>query len=465
MRYIVYIAEIILLLYLLYYSFRHVCKKNIKQFKITTIVLSSFIVLNFIATMTTYNNFIVFLFSTYDSCKYFALIYYMLAIHISKNEFIELLNLLTGVVIMQTICAVCQYFGSDFFFDAFRGKYKIVSRSGNFRSIGMFPYGIELGNYSCILFALYYNFSKLLKNRGFYRVIEICLVICVFISGTRTSMAILAFIFIMSNINNLKNFIRTLLIIGFVTLIGISFVNLDEIIARTKLDLSIELPRTYYMKKGIEVWKDHPLFGIGYTTFASAKYRESTNDIIFDQYDAHKFDYANLQTSDSFMVELIPEYGVFGIMLIILYGRNIWIYYRKKQLNKEAYKCFVLVILSICMMSYNTSSSIFSSHIGSWFWITCGILLSYDPEEKLHIEKKKERNLIVRSIDMILHLFPAEKFTTDYINRIFKLFNNDKHYFVVYSNQKPEYHLEEIVRTDRVFFVKKLIDHKKRLRS
>lgn len=52
---------------------------------------------------------------------------------------------------------------------------------------------------------------------------------------------------------------------------------------------------------------------------------------------------------------------------------------------------------------------------------------------------------------MILHLFPAEKFTTDYINRIFKLFNNDKHYFVVYSNQKPEYHLEEIVRTDRVF--------------
>lgn len=86
-------------------------------------------------------------------------------------------------------------------------------------------------------------------------------------------------------------------------------------------------------------------------------------------------------------------------------------------------------------------------------------------QKKTTYREEKERNLIVRSIDMILHLFPAEKFTTDYINRIFKLFNNDKHYFVVYSNQKPEYHLEEIVRTDRVFFVKKLIDHKKRLRS
>ena len=45
---------------------------------------------------------------------------------------------------------------------------------------------------------------------------------------------------------------------------------------------------------------------------------------------------------------------------------------------------------------------------------------------------------------MILHLIPAEKFTTDYINRINKLFDFNKHYFVVYGANKKEYRLNEI---------------------
>lgn len=45
---------------------------------------------------------------------------------------------------------------------------------------------------------------------------------------------------------------------------------------------------------------------------------------------------------------------------------------------------------------------------------------------------------------MILHLIPAEKFTTDYINRIFRLFNKKEHYFVVFGENKKEYRLSEI---------------------
>lgn len=63
---------------------------------------------------------------------------------------------------------------------------------------------------------------------------------------------------------------------------------------------------------------------------------------------------------------------------------------------------------------------------------------------------------------MILHLFPAEKFTTDFVNRIFRLFNKNEHFFIIYGDQKKEYRLDEILCTDRVLFVKTLFDEKKK---
>ena len=58
---------------------------------------------------------------------------------------------------------------------------------------------------------------------------------------------------------------------------------------------------------------------------------------------------------------------------------------------------------------------------------------------------------------MILHLFPAEKFTTDYINRIHSLFDHTNHVFIVYGKIKPEYKLNEIKYREEIIFTDKLI--------
>lgn len=386
LRYVVYALEIFLIIYLLMYSLGHIKYMNIQQAKITTIALCSFLAFNFLGVLITYDNPILFFYSAYDSCKYFVLIYYILAIRMSKGEIQDLLELIAGIVIMNTFCAVMQFVGNEFFFDAFRGRFKIVTRMGSFRSIGMFPYGIELGNYSCVLFAVYYNYSKLIQKekRIFYLLIEICLLICIITSGTRTSMANVAFLYVVANISNVRRWMKTFLVIISVLIIGSNFINIEDVIARTKWDVSIELPRTYYMRKGLEIWKDHPFFGIGYNMYGSLKYRERTNDVIFDTYDAHKFDYANLATTDSFAVELIPEYGIMGILTIIWYGYFIYKCYRRK-INRQYYKIFIMVILSITIMSINTATSYINPHIGTWFWIACGFLLEEEsPQNKIN---------------------------------------------------------------------------------
>lgn len=381
LRYTVYVIELLTISYLFVYSIRHIRGVNSKHFKITTIVLCAFLVFNFVGIMITYGNPVIFALSAYDSCKYFILIFYVLAIKASREDIKDLLSLIAGMVIMHTACAVMQFMGNELFFDIFRGRFKIVTRVGNFRSIGMFPYGIELGNYCCVLFALYYSFSRLLEKekRLFYNIIEICLILCIIMSGTRTAMANVFFLYIIANIGNVKRWMKGVLVIVCVLIIGSNFISYEEIISRTLWDVSIELPRNYYLDKGIDIWKDHPLFGIGYNTYGSSKYRERTNDIIFNTYDAHKFEYANLATTDSFAVELLPEFGILGISTIILYGYYIYKNY-KKTVDNNYYKAFIMIIISITIMSINTSTSYINPHIGSWFWISCGLLLSREPD-------------------------------------------------------------------------------------
>ena len=357
LRYVIYTLEIVLMIYLLFYALNHRKKINRKPFQITTIVLITLLSVDFIGTIVTYKNPVIFFLSAYDSCKYFTLIYYILSLQPSKEDIDELLQLLSGVVIVSTFCALLQFSGATMFFDFFRGKYSVVRRLGNYRAIGIFPYGIELGNYSCFYF------------------MEICLTCCVITSGTRTAMVNIIVIFIASNLQNIKKWIQTILIIMMVLLVGSNYVNLSEIVGRTKLDVNTELPRNYYMAKGIDVWKDYPIFGIGYATYGSDKYRTRTNDIIFDKYNAHAFDYAGLATTDSFLVEILPEFGVAGIVTWLLYGIFIFDQYKKKSKEKDFYFTFLCHILSIFIMAINTSTAFISPHIGTWFWISCGMLL------------------------------------------------------------------------------------------
>lgn len=53
---------------------------------------------------------------------------------------------------------------------------------------------------------------------------------------------------------------------------------------------------------------------------------------------------------------------------------------------------------------------------------------------------------------MVLHLFPAEKFTVAYVKKIHELFDEKNHIFIIFGEQRSEYHLEEIKKMDHVLF-------------
>lgn len=62
---------------------------------------------------------------------------------------------------------------------------------------------------------------------------------------------------------------------------------------------------------------------------------------------------------------------------------------------------------------------------------------------------------------MVLHLFPAEKFTMDYVKKIYELFDESKHKFIVFGQDKKEYQLKKNIKRPGVMFTSTIFQMKK----
>lgn len=343
----------------------------------TTIILIAglFIFCDLTACLFTYNNLYIGILSVYDTCRFFAITLYVMSLKMKLEyvkNFFDVLSLFTTLVFLISLL---QFMGYTNLFTPFLRNYNIVSRYGNFRAVGVFNHGIELGDFSTLMFAIFYSLSKYTKSK-WYTVCSLMMVFSVILSGTRVAFVAVALVFLMNNIKKFTSWLKMIVAVGILVVVVSSFINVELLLQRTKIDLNTETARLYYFEKGIKVWEDHPLFGIGYATYCSNRYRKMTNDCIFDEYDIHKYDFAHLKTSDSFIAEIIPEYGVIGMGLIAY----MMMYARKNLNNKikiqEEYRIIKIIFLCFIMIMLNSASAFFSYHVGSVFWIGLGLIFA-----------------------------------------------------------------------------------------
>lgn len=336
-------------------------------------VLTALIFFNFAACITAYDSIEVFVWSTYDTCKYFAVLFAVMAMGLKKDD---LRSFCVLVALLITICfalSLVQFLGVEELYNPFLGKYEIRYRSGAYRAIGFFPYPIELGNWAAMMFAFVYGVNRgAVKSRAMSVVCILCVLMTAF-SGTRTSIAVVIAVYVFTNLHSFKNFGKAVLIGLVMALCLSSFMPWGEILTRLNLDISEDLPRQYYLIKGLEVWSDYPLFGIGYGTYGASRYRSMTQDYIFNAYGIHQYDSANLASTDSFLSEVIPEYGLVGLSVI---GVLIFSLVKAAKASRQASIMCTPALIAGAMLAANSSSVFSSPHIGFLFWLVAGLLFS-----------------------------------------------------------------------------------------
>lgn len=346
------------------------------EYRTLTILAISFVMLNFLSTMINYGSFRIFIDTSFEYCKYFLLIYLVMISKLTDKDLLKLLYIYSLVVIVSTFLAVFQFMGIPQFFTPFLGGYDIQFRSGLYRSIGFFPYPIEFGNYSCVLFSIYYFLNRYKFKKKWLSFISLCLLLNVALSGTRIAVIAVVVVLILSSMKSYWQAVRTTVILVIMSLILNQFFNLQEVISDTKMDYSGVSPREYFITEGIQVWEDHPIIGIGFNTFGTEKYRKLTGDRIFNQYNIHYFDWANLTTTDTFFAQLLPEFGIAGLMLIFFFALFIFRRYRKLDKTDRSNRAYIYAVVSCIVLSSNSSSVLFNPHVGAFLWLSLGLLLS-----------------------------------------------------------------------------------------
>ncbi|MED1269346.1 O-antigen ligase family protein [Bacillus mycoides] len=365
----------------------------VKEVKIFTVLAVGFITVNFISTMTTYHDLKIFISTTLDYCKYFILVFIVLYSRFNDEDILKLLKLYSPIIIIGFILALLQFMGIERFFDMFRGIYNIQIRSGIYRSIGFFPYPIEFANYSCVLFCLYYYLNKYKYNNNFLLFISAILVLNILLTGTRVTLLALIATLILNSFKSFKQALKISFFLLILLLIMNNFFNLKEVISDTKTEYSSSTlsPREYYITKGFDVLADYPLFGIGFNTYGTRYYRDITGDMIFNKYEVHAFDWVKLSTTDTFVAQILPEFGIIGVLLIIL--SCIFVYRRYRYISKVdmSNRAYLYIIIACLILSLNSSQVLFNPHVGSLFWISIGMILSNYIRVKL-LEKNNLSN-------------------------------------------------------------------------
>ncbi len=370
-----------LVMVLLFVMIKNKLPKNMEIIKLTLIVFG-FLLVNFISTFLTYNDLSIFIKSSLDYCKYFLLIFIVIFSRFDETDILKLLKIIMPIVVVGWLLAVFQFLGVEKFFDFFRGTYDIVERNGFYRSIGFFPHAIEFANFSAVLFCIYYFLYKYKYKLKWQLFTSVILFLNVILSGTRVTLLVLVFLLFFDNRRYLLKQFKAFYFLIFAVLISSIFIDIKSYIMLMVNQYSGTSPREYYIFKGIDVWKDNILFGIGFNTYGTWSYREATNDLIYNKYNIHNFDYFNLKTTDTFVAQLLPEFGLIGILLIVVF--TIFIYNRYNYLLKinNNNKAYGYVILTCLLLTLNSSFILFDSHVGSFFWISIGLIINNYWNEK-----------------------------------------------------------------------------------
>ncbi|WLD92989.1 O-antigen ligase [Alkalihalobacillus sp. AL-G] len=115
------------------------------------------------------------------------------------------------------------------------------------------------------------------------------------------------------------------------------------------LELSLNTGRLYYVKKGFQVFTDHPIIGTGFATFGDAATKSYSSPI----YDDYNIDW-NFY-SDNQYIQVIAQTGTIGVVLFAMYLLGMLGYLWKNRKKSVLGPLMVTILISVyvCGVYYN----------------------------------------------------------------------------------------------------------------
>ena len=297
--------------------------------------------------------------------RYFLLAYVVYMVPFSERDMRMLLHILAWFLLLLTALVAIQ-FATGHWLAWFMQDNAIVYRASLRRASGVFPYPNEMALFAGAWFFLYFSRRSLSR---LYLLVSAALAADVLMSVTRWFAVVLVALVVLYVLRTRHGLLKTVVLGGLGVLL---LVQLSDTAGRLFEDLpryaSGSSPRQFYLRAGWEVFKQHPITGIGFdrfgTTLPSAYYNPAY---------LLRFHYG-MSTTDSMLARLLPEFGLLGVALVVGFLAIVFTRGVAWGGREPVARGYVYCMLFVTLSAVSSPEAFFGPHAMP-FWISVGLIL------------------------------------------------------------------------------------------
>jgi hypothetical protein len=279
------------------------------------------------------------------------------------------------LVVAISALAIIQ-FATGSFAEFFRGSYPPSIRGGVTRATGVFPWPNELALFMGAWFFVFYVQRD--KSR-LYRLAALSAFAAIAVTVTRWTLAAVVGLAILHEVSIRKTRSVLLVLAGAaLALWALSGAILPGLSDDLSDNLAGTAPRGMFFVKGLSVWSDAPVFGVGYGRYGSSWAEDIEGTSLLHSYGVSTTE--SLATTDSFAAAVLPEFGVAGLLVLVIYFTKIASGARKLWHRPEV-RAYGMVVAYGLLSTVNSAHVLYAPHT-MVIWIAIGFLARWKSQAR-----------------------------------------------------------------------------------
>ncbi|MBR2489840.1 MAG: O-antigen ligase family protein [Clostridia bacterium] len=324
----------------------------------------SFIVFGFISTLINSTSLLAFGLQVRSIGTMYLFFYVLRCVNFEKKHYDIISKCLMAVVTVLILFAIVEFIGDKTVLFPDDWSESIIYASNFVRTYSMMnnPNTFAFFCFTVMLF-VYYN--NRMNQKIIHYVFYAAVILMILLSASRSTVIALGmfYIFILLKAireKEFKGFVKMLSVVlasailliclnqikavvwnsnegGMAIVDRFEEVQSDEIIDKSNTD-----GRLFMIKKGLQIFADHPVFGTGFGTYGSAGSRMVTPEL-YKEYDLAPNLYA-----DNEYIKVIVETGILGVLMYAIFILSLF-----KSCFKDSYKMMAFIAFVFIGMFYN----------------------------------------------------------------------------------------------------------------
>ena len=325
---------------------------------------ASFILCGFISTLINSSSLLAFGLQVRSIGTMYLFFYVLRCVNFEQKQYEIIGKVLMAVVSLLFLFVVVEFLGDKTVLFPYEWSTSIIYASNFVRTYSMMNNPNTFA-FFCFVVMLFVYYNNRNQQKMIYYIFYGIVILAILLSASRSTVIVIAVFYLFILLKSIKEkefkgFVKMAAVVVVATIVlfcldqcksviwdssdsGMAIVDrFEEVQDDEIIEHSNTNGRIFVIKKGLQIFADHPVFGTGFGTYGSAGSRMVTPEL-YSEYELSHDLYA-----DNEYIKVIVETGVLGVLFYAVFVLSLF-----KSCFKDIYKMIVFIVFMFIGMFYN----------------------------------------------------------------------------------------------------------------